>query len=91
MAQGKNAVAKIIEEARKTDLRRQEQISRQSKIIDRLLTENQMMIGLIGEIAALDSDELGYRSRSQEILDNIERLREQARKQDEKRSRKNGN
>lgn len=91
MAQGKNAVAKIIEEARKADLRRQEQISRQSKIIDRLLTENQMMIGLIGEIAALDSDELGYRSRSQEILDNIERLREQARKQDEKRSRKNGN
>ena len=82
MAQ-KNPIAKVIEQARKSDLRRQEQISRQTTIINRLLVENQMMMGLLGELQPTDE-------RAGQILEEIQRLRDQATKQDEKKGRHNG-
>ena len=70
--------AEILKAADEQDQRRQEQIRRQTQIIDWLLTENQMMMGLLGELQATDE-------RAGEILANIESLREADRKKEKKR------
>jgi hypothetical protein len=72
----------IIDKAVELDLRRQAQIARQSNIISRLVTENQMMMGLLGEIAQGTSD--GSPAEAREILDEIQRLRDAQRKEDKK-------
>lgn len=77
--------ADIILEAQKLDDRRQEQIANQSAVIDRLLTEHQMLEGLVGELAAEEGNLLGYRDKAKEVLANIEKLREDARKAKEKK------
>jgi hypothetical protein len=75
--------ADIIAEAQKLDDRRQEQIARQSRIIGRLVTENQMMMGLLGELQPTDE-------RAGEVLNEIQKLRDAQRKEDQKMEKKNG-
>lgn len=71
--------AEIIDKAVELDLRRQDQIARQSKTISRLVTENQMMMGLLGEFRSEDPTHTGvsYQVRAGEILNNIQKLREE--------------
>jgi hypothetical protein len=76
--------AEIINEAQKLDNRRQEQIARQSEIISRLVTENQMMMGLLGELKMHEGNLVGFRDKAGEILDNIEKMREESRKKEQK-------
>lgn len=76
--------AEVIERAAEMDERRQAQIRRQSKVIDRLLTENQILSGLVAEIASEAPLATGLRSKAQEVLASIERLQEQARKDNDK-------
>lgn len=76
--------AEVIERAAEMDKRRQQQIRRQSKVIDRLLTENQILSGLVAEIASHEGNLIGLRGKAKEVLASIERLQEQARKDNDK-------
>ena len=80
--------ADIILKAQELDDRRQVQIKNQSALIDRLLTEHQMMEGLVGELAAEQGNLIGYRDKAKEVLSNIEKLRADARKAKEKQDGK---
>lgn len=72
----------IVTKAVELDLRRQAQIGRQTQIINRLLTENQMMMGLLGEIAGFDGNLFGLQGKAKEILSNIQQLRESQQEED---------
>lgn len=76
--------ADIIQKAQELDDRRQEQIRRQSATIDRLLTEHQMLEGLVGEIAVFDGNLFGLQGKAREILANIQKLRDDFRKKENK-------
>lgn len=81
--------ADIIDKAVKLDLSRQDQIARQSRIISRLVTENQMMMDLLGEIKAHDGNLVGYRDKASEVLAEIQRLRDAQREEDKETESKN--
>lgn len=78
----------IVSKAVELDLRRQEQIRRQTRIIDRLLTENQILSGLVGELSAHEGNLVGYRDKAKEALAEVQRLRAAQREEDEKMENK---
>jgi hypothetical protein len=73
---------RVFAKAAEIDARRQEQIERQKKIINRLLEENQVMLGFISGCRDNPMVDTATRSGCAAVLRKVDKIREEAREEE---------